>query len=181
METANLEEIKATPWFDLEDFMNFSKESRLDNATLEILEEYWEKWASLLRSVKISGGETSWLAVWLPGEVEQAIDEAWNALPSKGFMLNNLAQYLCITAVAQLVPQAAELGCAPTPAPHPALRQGLQALGLAGSDGSLLGRYAVVTWHPFRGGCEKCALSQDCPKQRGTEAFSGIVLPGHER
>lgn len=181
MEKAKLEEIKATPWFELEDFMNFSKESRLDNATLEILGDYWEKWSRLLKAVRISGEEKSWLALWLPEEVERTVDEAWNAMPSKGFMLNNLAQYLCMAAVAELLPQVEDLGCAPTPHPDPVLRQGLHALGLASGDGSLLGRYAVVTWHPFRGGCEKCALSRDCPKQRGEEAFSAIVLPGHEK
>lgn len=180
MDTAKLEEIKIQPWFELEDFMNFSKENRLDNATLEKLGEYWENWSRLLKAVRISAKENSWLAVWLPAEVEQAVDEAWNALPNKGFMLNNLAQYMCMTAVAEVSPQIAELGCAPTPAPNPSLRQGLQTLGLASGEGALLSRYAVVTWHPFRGGCEKCALSGDCPRQAG-DAFSSVVLPGHER
>lgn len=181
MRTAKLTKIKVEPWFELEDFMNFSKESRLDNTTLEKLGMCWEKWASLLSAVQISDGEKSWLAVWLPGEVERTVDEAWSAQPSKGFMLNNLAQYLCMAAVSELLPEVAELGCAPTPGPDPVLRQALQNLGLASAEGALQNRYAVVTWHPFRGGCEKCALSQDCPKQAAAESFNSIVLPGHEK
>lgn len=181
MSDVTLADLSVEPYFDLEDFMNFSKETRLDSATLENLLQYWEQWSGKLRAVQIASAGKSWLAAWLPDETGTEVEQAWTRLPSQGFMLNNLAQYLCMAAVRELVPQVEEMGCAPTPKPDASLREGLGKLGLVSPDGALTNRYAVVTWHPFAGGCEICALSGDCPKQRHEDAFSGIVLPGYER
>lgn len=178
---ATMTTLQVEPFFELEDFMNFSKESRLDSATLEKLAIKWEEWSKLLQAVCITEGKDSWLAVWLPEEVANAIDGAWSQLPSQGFMLNNLAQYLIMTAVGVLLPQTDMLGCAPTPKSAPVLRESLQKLGLASEDGALINRYAVVTFYPFIGGCEVCAFSGNCPKLTSTDGFTDIVLPGYEK
>lgn len=176
-----ISKLKPEAYFDLEDFMNFSKESRLDAPTLEMLAEYWEDWQGKLQARQIEHDSDSWLAVWLPETIAEAIENTWHSLPSKGFMLNSLAQYLCMSAVGNLLPQVETLGCAPTPAPHASLRKGLQELELATDDGTLANRFAVVTHYPFRGGCEVCNLSEDCPKHAAQEPFASIVLPGYEK
>lgn len=174
-------DLPVQPFFELEDFMNFSKENRLDSDTLEVLATFWEKWTNLLRASRLESGKNSWMVVWLPKSIENSIDETWAEKPSQGFLMNCLAQYMCMTAVQELVPQTGLAGCAPAPGPHPMLRQGLRSLGLASHDGHLENRYAVVTHFPFRGGCEVCSLSDTCPKKNGSETFASILLPGHEK
>lgn len=175
--------INVEPYFDLEDFLNFSHESRIEGDTLQALVNLWEGWLKLLQVQNLEGRQNSWLAVWLPQEVEQAIDAAWEESPSKGFLLNNLAQYMCMTAIQQLLPQAANGGCAPSPAPNADLQAALGECGLAGNEpgGHLLRRYAVLTYFPFKGGCEICNLRASCPKGSGNDNFASIVLPGYER
>lgn len=173
-------DLQANPEFDLEDFMYFSKETRMDSGTVRQLAGLWEKWEGLLKTVQIHGEGSSWLCVWLPSAVEEEIDEAWREQPAKGFLMNSLAQYLCMGAVQELLPQTALSGCSPTPKPHPALRQGLIDLGAGNEDGTLKSRYAVVSYYPFQGGCEVCGLSENCPKNTDHDS-TAIVLPGHEK
>ena len=40
-------------------------------------------------------------------------------------------------------------------------------------------RFAVVTFYPFRGGCEICHLQAHCPKGNG-ETGTSVLLPGYE-
>lgn len=170
--------------FELEEFMNFSKETRLDSTTFNKLLTLWEEWASLLKIKQIKTGMESWLVVWLPEEVDKAVDEAWAQSPTQGYLMNALAQFMCMTAVQEVLPQAAEGGCAPTPRPHSDLRAALIDLAVAGEDGGLLRRYAVISYFPFRGGCEICAMKNECPKGiggDGAEKYLSMVLPGHER
>lgn len=183
-----MENIKITTpqletWFDLEDFMNFSHETRLENEIFEKLAQVWEEWQALLKIAIIESGKNSWLAVWLPEEVEKIIESAWAEAPSQGFLYNNLAQYLCMSVVQELLPQAADGGCAPSPSPTATLREALTKAGLNYHPGSdiLERRFALVTFYPFKGGCEICHLKTGCPKGKGTTDFASIVLPGFER
>lgn len=170
---------KIEPGFDLEEFMNFSHESRISSEALDAMNDLWQKWTGLIRAEKVSAGQDSCLAIWLPAEIEAEIDSAWEKSPSEGFMLNNLAQYLCMAAVAELVPQTIDIGCAPTPRMSKDMEAAAANCG-ATLDGKLA-RYAVLTWFPFRGGCEICALSNGCPRMTGGGPdFSGAVLPGYE-
>lgn len=177
----NTTEIAVRPVFDLEEFMHFSKETRLDGDALESLGVLWENWAQKLAALQIGGGAHPWLAVWLPASVEEAVDAAWSQSPSQGYLMNCLAQYMCMSAVQELLPQTAAGGCAPAPRPDAALRAPLEELALVGANGALVRRYAVITYYPFRGGCEICALNADCPKAQGAESFASILLPGYER
>lgn len=181
---AEFENLYARPEFDLEEFMNLSQETRLSQEALAGLGDLWEKWHASLKTVHIKAGRDSWLAIWLPEEVESEVDEAWRKSPGEGYLINSLAQYLCMAAVNSLLPQIVDAGCAPCPAPDIKLKQALDEIGLGqpgGEDLSVLRRYAILTHYPFRGGCEICALQADCPKHKGEQGFASVVLPGYER
>lgn len=183
MEQTQITELQAEPFFDLEDFLNFSHETRLDGHILENLTTIWQKWLPLLKIQKLQDTQDTWLALWLPHEVEIEIDEAWRESANKGFMLNNLAQYMCMTAVQDLLPQAANGGCAPSPSRCSRLTTALINAGLPCNEktGAPQCRYAVITYYPFKGGCEICSLQSACPKGNGANEFASIVLPGFER
>lgn len=184
MSETTITEQQLKPYFDMEEFMALSQEKRLGGAVLERLLDQWEAWQPRLRACRITSGGASWLAVWLPEEVETAVDEAWAQSPSDGFLLNTLAQYLCMSAIQDRLPQVAAGGCAPSPKPTSELRTVLAELGLPykGEDSALLGRrYAVLTYFPFKGGCEVCHMRPLCPKGQGRGENASIVLPGHER
>lgn len=181
MNQPEIMQIPVQPYFELEDFMNFAHETRISTAALESFASLWDIWQEKLLALRIKSGSDSWLAIWLPEEVEQSIDAAWQKSPGEGLLLNNLAQYMCMSALGQLMPQVEELGCAPVPARNAVLSAILVDKGLASaSDTQLSRRFAVLTHYPFRGGCEACALSANCPKLRGGD-FEQVILPGHER
>lgn len=181
MEKAAIMDEKVEPGFDLEEFMTFSRESRLQGGTLENLMLLWEKWLADLKVRRIGKGSNSWLAIWLPEAVEKEVDEAWARSPGEGFLVNNLAQYMCMAAVGELLPQTAEGGCAPSPKSSGALAGALAEAGLEYADGTLKRRYGVLTYYPFKGGCEICGLRENCPRANGGESMASVILPGHER
>lgn len=184
MSQKTVTEHQLRPYFDIEEFMGLCQEKRLGGAVLERILGQWEAWLPLLRACQVASGPSSWLAVWLPEEVETAVDETWAHSPSEGFQLNVLAQYLCMSAVQELLPQVAAGGCAPSPKPTAELRSALAELGVhyKDDDSSVLGRrYAVLTHFPFKGGCEVCHMRPMCPKGQGRGDNASIVLPGHER
>ena len=170
------------PYFDLEAFMSMSKETRLGGAILERLVGLWGEWLPQLNVCEIAAGKISYLAVWLPEDVENFVDEAWGKSASDGFMINNLAQFMCMAAVQEALPQVEDAGCAPSPRPTETLREALASLGIEYREafGTLTRRYAVVTHYPFKGGCEICHLQAQCPKGQGQAESPSILLPGHE-
>ncbi len=177
-----IKEHRITPYFDMEGFMTLSQETRLGGAVLERLVSLWGQWMEELRVAEVSTGKISYLVVWLPESVEQAVDAAWEKSPSEGWQDNNLAQFLCMAAVQQLLPQVEDAGCAPAPRPTQALREALAGLGLAykADQPTLNRRFALVTHFPFKGGCEICHLQDNCPKGQGQAESMSVVLPGHE-
>ncbi|MDR1856476.1 MAG: hypothetical protein LBR22_04880 [Desulfovibrio sp.] len=182
MSTAQVVEHRVAPYFEIEPFMVMSQETRLGGASLERLANLWEAWVPLLRVCEVKTGDASHLAVWLPESVEADVDGTWVQSPSEGWLHNNLARYLCMSAIQELLPEVEEGGCAPAPDPTPELREALAAQGLPYKTNAdtLALRYAMVTNYPYRGGCEICHLLPQCPKGRG-DGELGIVLPGHER
>ncbi|MGE9986508.1 hypothetical protein [Desulfovibrio sp. SGI.169] len=184
MSETSIVEHQIKPYFDMEAFMNLSRETRLGGATLERLVNLWGQWLPELKVCEVGTGKISYLAIWLPESVEEAVDEAWGKSASDGFLINNLAQFMCMAAVQELLPQVEDGGCAPSPRPTQALREALSGLGLPykSEDSSLLSRrYAVVTHYPFRGGCEICHMQSHCPKGQGQAESAGVLLPGYER
>lgn len=175
---------QVTPAFDMEEFMNFSRETRIASSTLERLVDLWEEWQNQLKTARIQHGKNSWLAIWLPEGIEKAVDDAWEKSPGQGYLMNSLAQYMCMAAVQEVLPQIADGGCAPAPRPETALACALAEIGLVDpvkKGTNLLRRFAILTYYPFRGGCEICAMREDCPKAHGAHEFASVVLPGHER
>ena len=174
---------EVVPYFDMEGFMVMSQESRLGGATLERLIKLWGEWLPRLEVREIAAGAISYLAVWLPEDVEQQVDAAWEKSPSDGWQDNNLAQFLCMAAVRELLPQVEDAGCAPAPRPTEALKAALAELGLHYKEGAatLDRRFAVVTHFPFKGGCEICHLQGQCPKGQGQSQAASVLLPGYER
>lgn len=170
------------PYFDMEGFMSMSKETRLGGAVLERLVNLWGQWLPQLHVCEITAGKISYLAVWLPEDVETLVDESWAKSASDGFMINNLAQFMCMAAVQEVLPQVEDAGCAPSPRPTATLREALASLGLEYREESstLARRYAVVTHYPFKGGCEICHLQAQCPKGQGQAENASVLLPGYE-
>ena len=175
------EQINLPEWPDLEDFMVFSQHSRIDGGDMNKLLRLWTDWLNLVQACRISEDKKSWLAIWLPESVEKELDALWTESPSQGYLANTLAQFFCMSAVREALPQIAEAGCAPAPKPELALKDGLIKAGLDvdTETGNLKRRFAIVTWHPFRGGCEVCSLQQSCPKISGSAGLD-MVIPGHE-
>lgn len=165
---------ESRPAFDLVEFMNFSHETRISSEALEALNDRWQDWTDKIEAEETDIEGAPAIFVSLPAEIERDIDATWERSPSEGFMLNNLAQYLCMAAVAELVPEVSDLGCAPSPP----LSENLAARLAHGN--SRLPRFSVLTFKPFRGGCEICSLKQGCPRLTGQMDAMTAVLPGHE-
>ena len=174
--------------FDLLGFMDHCEETKLDGPLVSRLEEFWKDWEAMLSVKKLTCGKISYLVVWLPEEVETTVDELWDKTPSEGFLANALAQYLCMQAVSDLIPQVEISGCAPAPRPTESLKKGIESLGLVYRKDMPVPerRFSVVTLYPFRGGCEVCHLQKDCPKGSGsmsdsaTYTFRGYERPGRD-
>lgn len=183
MSEITVTEHEIRPYFDMEGFMTLSQESRLGGATLERLCKLWEEWMPQLKVCEIKTAKISYLAVWLPESVERQVDAAWEKSPSDGWQDNNLAQYMCMAAVQEVLPQVEDAGCAPAPRPTEALREALSGLGLEYREDAptLNRRFALVTHYPFKGGCEICHLQSNCPKGQGKSEAASVVLPGYEQ
>ena len=169
--------------FDMIGFMELSKETELSGPVMDRIVELWDRWFQMLSVYKITCGKITYLAVWLPEEVETYIDETWDKTPSEGFLANSLAQFMCMQVVNDLMPQVSVEGCAPAPRPTESLRRALESFGLKYREDLpvLERRFAVVTLYPFRGGCEICYLHKACPKGSGSgDADQSVVLPGYE-
>ena len=179
-----VETLSETPWFDLELFLNVSQERRLGGEVLERMENLWEEWLPELSVKTINTGKIRYLLVSLGEKVEETVDRMWRDSPSTSYLYNALAQTMCMAAVQDAVPEIEFAGCAPSPRPTQALREALEAEGVPYSSetGTVLSRrYAVITYYPFKGGCEICNLQKDCPKGQGAGQEASVVLPGYER
>lgn len=126
---AQIKEHPLRPYFDMEGFMTMSHETRLGGAVLQRLVDLWGQWLPKLKVCEISTGKIAYLAVWLPEEVEELVDAAWEKSASDGFMVNNLAQFMCMAAVQELLPEVENAGCAPSPRPTEALARSLGRSG----------------------------------------------------
>ncbi len=178
-----IEELEINPYFDLELVMRTSQETRIGGTVLERFATLWEDWSQKTRLCTVDTGKVKYLVVWLPEEVEEAIDTAWAESPSQAYLDNALAQSICMGAVHEILPEVEDAGCAPAPRPTDTLRAALQEAGIPYKDDgpSLSRRFAVVTHYPFKGACEICHLQENCPKGQGQAGAASVVLPGYER
>lgn len=183
MSTYTVQEVSLKPFFDMEQFLVMTQETRLGGAVMERLTRLWQAWLSELSVRVIDTGKIKYLLVALSEKVELAVDDSWEKSPTDGYQDNVLAQLLCMCAVQEMLPEVANAGCAPAPRPTESLRNALNELGVPYRDcePTLLRRYAVVTHYPFKGACEICHLYDQCPKGQGKSQESSFVLPGFEK
>ncbi len=183
MPAFSTEKLEVTPYMDIELLLSNSQETRIEGDVMDRLAEHWGKWLPHLHAKRIDIAKDSYLAVWLDEAVEESVDDIWDDAPSEAFLFNSLAQTMCMCAVYDLLPEVAEAGCAPAPKPTLDLKLALESESLRDPDEAstalaLNRRYAVATYYPFRGGCDICALSEECPKLKGGDY--SVTLPGHE-
>ena len=178
-----VKDIPVAPGFDLELFMAASQETRIGGSIIDALSDTWDRWLphAKARLIETKGG--NFLLVWLGEAVEEDVDNRWEKSPSEAFMYNALAQVMCMGMVHSLIREVQDIGCAPAPQPTDVLADALEAenvpYAVMGEPG-LARRFAVVTPHPFRGGCEICILRKECPKMGGNKGGS-VTLPGFEQ
>ncbi len=177
------ESVEVVPYFDVEMFMGVAQESRIGGTMMERLVDCWEKWSSELMVRRFQAGKIEYLAAWLSEAVENEVDAMWDDSPSEAHLFNALAQSIVMVAVQQVLPEVQDAGCAPAPKPTDLLKNALEEEGVPYNSAgtALIRRYAVVTHHPFKGGCEICYLLPNCPKGSGENSASSLLLPGHER
>ena len=178
-----VEKLECTPWFDMELLLSLSQETRLGGELMDKCMKLWETWSKNMTVSKITTGKRQYLLTQLDDSVENTIDEAWTNRPSEGHLLNALAQTLCMCVAHELLPEVEDAGCAPAPKPTDELREALKGVGVPYiGDGPMLSkRYAVLTYFPFKGGCEICTLLHDCPKGQGkADSANTVLLPGYE-
>lgn len=178
--TAKIDHLDVQPWFDMELFMSLSQENRMDGDMMDRCMAQWKNWSQHLNVRSLETGKQKYLLVELGDDADRDVDNAWAKAPADAFFLNALAQTLCMSAVHDVLPEIQDAGCAPAPRPTVELRQVLEEAGTPykGEGPALSRRFAVLTHLPFKGGCEVCALKEDCPK--GKVGAASVVLPGHE-
>lgn len=175
------EKLDLVPEFDMELFMITSQENRVGGEQMERLEGLWETWLSHRNAVTFTVDGTGYLLVWLDEAVEETVDEAWDSSPSDAYLYNVLAQVMCMGMVHEALPQVLQVGCAPAPKGSNNLADALEEIGVPYSGNisqTLARRYGVLTYHPFKGGCEVCSLKHSCPK--GGDTMNTITLGGHK-
>ena len=175
--------INVNPGLRLPDFLRENNAASLAPGVLRELCACHERWSRELICLRLYPREEPRLArgllyIFLPWEVERQIAESWGRSPSHAYLLHNLAQSLCRAALGKLLPEAGQGGCAPLPELTPtealALRDAAQTLqsentpasppSLAVNPGSRT--YSLLTYYPYAGGCEICALRSGCPRLR---------------
>ncbi|MCH5276553.1 MAG: hypothetical protein J1E80_01835 [Desulfovibrionaceae bacterium] len=179
------EMLAVQPIFDMELMLGLLQETRMGGQVMEGLADAWERWLPLLHAMSLEAGGKRYLAIWLDEAVEREVDENWKKSATGGFRLNALAQTMIMGAVYQLVPEVEQAGCAPAPAPTPALSGALEAEGVPYQEkggSTLCRRFSVLTHMPFRGACDICHLRDHCPKAAShAESFHSVELPGNVR
>ncbi len=176
------ENLNIQPYFDMEAVMALLQETRLGGQVLEDMVNTFERWCKELNSLSIKTEKGEYLAIWLNESVETEVDEVWEKDRERAFRLNCVGQSLIMNAVYQVMPEIETAGCAPCPPPNSAIEDALVAENIPYKDGepTLSRRFSVLTSMPFRGACDICFLSEDCPKANGqSDAFHSVELPGH--
>lgn len=160
-----IEEMDYAPYFDMETFMIASRTKRVDVETAQIADECWGRWREKVEIRKITTKSKSYLLVWLGEDVENEVNTAWEASPSKAYSMNNVAQAMLMAVIQDLIPEVAYGGCAPVPMPAKPLTDALKEIGVPWQDANCLARqYAMLTNFPYAGGCDICLLKGDCAK-----------------
>lgn len=182
MTKVSIEKLQVEPYFDLEFFLSTSQETRIGGDTMERISQTWERWLAYAYAFKLTASGREYLLVWLDGVIEDEVDSMWDKAPADAFLFNALAQVMCMGLIHALLPEVEDAGCAPAPYVTDDLCLALEQTGVPYSipgEPGLVKRYAVVTYMPFKGGCEICALRSGCPRASGCKSVPlSIELPG---
>lgn len=174
-----VEPIVAQPEFDMFTYCELSGETRIENDLLEELEPRFDNWSqNHLKAYRITdpgapgAAETGGghVIIWLEAPVEDEIEGIWQDSPSAGMAFHNLAIHMVMSAAQNLVPEVADKGCAPLPAPTKAIIKAFEKLGLTwNKEGTVSRQFAVFTREPYSGGCDICMLRAKCPNAQPGE------------
>lgn len=146
------------PWQILETLLA----QEIDRNDACLLLPYWQKWRELLRHERSTRDGQELAAVWLSEKVETEVDDAWGRSPSFGFLLNSLAQAMCMEEVSAYLPQGKK-HCLPLPELTEGVRLWLCDAGCpAKESGTLKRKFAVLTFADGRAGCARCSLRHEC-------------------
>jgi len=159
--------MKVSPHFDLIYYMELAGQQRVEHALLAKLQERWNRWRDQgLHAWKLlpefATGDQGYLLVWLDKAVEDEVEDAWQESPMVGMAVHNLAICLAMSAAHSSSPELLAGACAPLPRPDKDMRAQFKRLGLEwiAEENRVDRTYAVLTPHPYAGGCEIC-LSKD--------------------
>lgn len=160
-------ELQVRPDFDAEAFVAMSECGFQSEEVLSHLGRLYVLWLDKVHAYKVDSADGGRLLAWLDAEVEDQVESSWAASAHRGYLEHALAVFLLMRVVGQLVPEVAAFGCAPVTPPCSALRRAAVDLGLSWPENNTLcRRYSVTTAMPWQGGCERCHLGKDCPRQR---------------
>lgn len=164
---------KTIPYLDLHAFAEQNHLGELDGPFVDQLVEFWRIWSSRLHIVilnKEKDDTQGYVAIWLEDTVAEEITRSWNVSPSTGYILSALAGELCMAALRTVVPEVGTDGCAALPELTENESRFLQNAGvrLNEQSGTLDYQYGVLTYHPYKGRCNVCALQCNtfCRKRR---------------
>jgi hypothetical protein len=153
------------PVFDSAQLVRTAQTGPLVPEDIAALERLWPATLGALHAWRIDAGPSAWLLLWLDEALEREVERRFAQAPAQGFLEHALAVHCVMAAAATQVPELAEHGCAPVPAPHPAITAAVKELGLSWPErDTLCRRYALLTGTPFSGGCSGCALGPRCPR-----------------
>jgi hypothetical protein len=160
-----VETLDARPEFDLFTYSEICGETRIEHDLLEELEPRFDDWADNRLNARIlTEGDQGYVLIWLDKEVEDEIEGIWQDSQSAGMAFHNLAIHMVMSAVQGIVPELAERGCAPLPAPSKAVQKAFTKLGLAwNKEGTVNRQFAVFSNYPAKPGCGGCMLRPKCP------------------
>ncbi len=160
--------IKGNPHFDLIYYMELAGQSRVEQKLLAELQERWDRWRDRYLNVwkllpEFAKEDKGYLLVWLDKAVEDEVEADWQTSQVLGLASHNLAICLTMATAQSLTPELLDGACAPLPRPDKTMRSQLKRLGLEWfPEGRVDRTYAVLTNHPYSGGCELCLMQETC-------------------
>lgn len=167
MARIDVEKLSPNPEFDLFLYLRVSGAPKVEQAVCDLCQQHWETFKEYLKGYRFADPKSRQGVVlfFLEPVVEGLVEEAWTRSPAEGFALHNLAVSMVMTAAGEMVPEIEAGACAPLPTPDRELKRRLERLGLVWNDAGNVGvQYAVMTHHPYAGGCAVCHLRASCPK-----------------
>jgi hypothetical protein len=163
----DVEKLSPNPEFDLFLYMRVSGAPKVEQAVCDLCQTHWESFKEYLKGYRFAGpkGRQGVVLFFLEPVAEGLVEEAWARSPSEGFAMHNLAVSMVMAAAGEMVPEIEAGACAPLPTPDRELKRRLERLGLVWNEAGNVGvQYAVMTHHPYAGGCAVCHLRASCPK-----------------